>query len=142
MDHTRCIYLTCCRILKNLFQFLFQIDELNFGQLRKKNVFLAKDSSTSNETAAQPVQPKRPQSKIFGRVQKFKHLKGDVILKGRFENLKNLSKTMPAECNFVHGKFKLFKSGVIRFHITFISVPWRWKMKLLSNFTCHFNELI
>ncbi len=43
-------------------------------------------------------------SKVFGRVSKFKHLKGDVILKGRFENLKNLSKTMPAECNFVHGK--------------------------------------
>jgi hypothetical protein len=61
------------------------------------------------EAAAAPApasQPKRPASKVFGRVSKFKHLKGDVILKGRFENLKNLSKTMPAECNFVQGEFR------------------------------------
>jgi hypothetical protein len=77
----------------------FQLEDLNFGQLRKKNAFLAKDTVVE----APPAQPKRPQSKVFGRVQKFKHLKGDVILKGRFENLKNLSKTMPAECNFVQG---------------------------------------
>ena len=30
---------------------------------------------------------------MFGRVSKFKHLKGDVILKGRMENLKNLSRS-------------------------------------------------
>ena len=29
---------------------------------------------------------------MFGRVSKFKHLKGDVMLKGRMENLKNLSR--------------------------------------------------
>ena len=46
----------------------------------------------------------RPRSKQFGRVSKFKHLKGDVILKGKFDNLKTLSRTVPAECNFIHGK--------------------------------------
>ena len=47
----------------------------------------------------------RPKSvKQFGRVSKFKHLKGDVMLKGKFDNLKNLSRTVPAECNFIHGK--------------------------------------
>ena len=46
----------------------------------------------------------RPKSKQFGRVSKFKHLKGDIILKGRFDNLKTLSRTVPAECNFIHGK--------------------------------------
>ena len=46
----------------------------------------------------------RPKSKQFGRVSKFKHLKGDVVLKGKFENLRNLSRTVPAECNFIHGK--------------------------------------
>ena len=87
---------------------MFQFEEVNFGQLRKKNVFLARDSPAENSAEAAPaVQPKRPPSKVFGRVQKFKHLKGDVILKGRFENLKNLSKTMPAECNFVQGWFVL-----------------------------------
>ena len=81
-----------------------QIEELNFSQLRKTNAFLAKDVSAQESASASPApQPKRPASKVFGRVSKFKHLKGDVILKGRFENLKNLSKTMPAECNFVQG---------------------------------------
>ena len=47
--------------------------------------------------------PKRPVSqRVFGRISKFKHLKGEVILKGRFENLRNLSRTCPAECDFVH----------------------------------------
>ena len=51
----------------------------------------------------------RPKSvKQFGRVSKFKHLKGDVMLKGKFDNLKNLSRTVPAECNFIHGKRHLF----------------------------------
>ena len=45
---------------------------------------------------------KRPVSKMFGRLSKFKHLKGDVMLKGKFDNLKNLSRTVPAECNFFH----------------------------------------
>ena len=86
-----------------------QIEELNFGLLRKKNAFLANDISATENAASSPVtQPKRPASKVFGRISKFKHLKGDVILKGRFENLKNLSKTMPAECNFVQGNLFLF----------------------------------
>ena len=37
---------------------------------------------------------------IFGgRLSKFKHLKGEVMLKGKFDNLKNLSKTVPGESN-------------------------------------------
>ena len=32
-------------------------------------------------------------------MSKFKHLKGEVMLKGKFENLKNLSKTVPGESN-------------------------------------------
>lgn len=86
-----------------------QLEDLNFGLLRKKNAFLANDISATENAAQSPVtQPKRPASKVFGRISKFKHLKGDVILKGRFENLKNLSKTMPAECNFVQGKYFFF----------------------------------
>jgi len=38
---------------------------------------------------------------MFVRVSKFKHLKGDVMLKGKFENLKNLSKSVPAESNLI-----------------------------------------
>eukprot|EP00096_Caligus_rogercresseyi_P010970 TRINITY_DN416_c0_g2_i2.p1 TRINITY_DN416_c0_g2~~TRINITY_DN416_c0_g2_i2.p1 ORF type:complete len:809 (-),score=243.81 TRINITY_DN416_c0_g2_i2:551-2977(-) len=45
----------------------------------------------------------RPVSKVFGRISKFKHLKGEPLHKSKhFENLKNLSKTVPAECNMVH----------------------------------------
>ena len=53
---------------------------------------------------------KRPSSKMFVRVSKFKHLKGDVMLKGKFENLKNLSKSVPAESNLIEGKNPLFKN--------------------------------
>ncbi len=71
-------------------------------ELRKKNPFLINDGKKA-EPAAAPA--KRPVSqRVFGRISKFKHLKGEVILKGRFENLKNLSRTCPAECDFVHGK--------------------------------------
>ena len=46
------------------------------------------------DSAKEDEQPKkRPVSKMFGRVSKFKHLKGDVMLKGRMENLKNLSRS-------------------------------------------------
>ena len=69
-------------------------------EFRSKNIFLANDRAKPEETNNKPA-PKRPVSKMFGRVSKFKHLKGDVILKGRFENLKNLSKTVPAECDYV-----------------------------------------
>ena len=78
---------------------------------------------TFRDSAKEEEQPKkRPVSKMFGRVSKFKHLKGDVMLKGRMENLKNLSRfvklvstpadktlgtdmncrTVPAECDFFH----------------------------------------
>uniref|UniRef100_A0A0K2SZ79 Coronin n=1 Tax=Lepeophtheirus salmonis TaxID=72036 RepID=A0A0K2SZ79_LEPSM len=49
----------------------------------------------------------RPMSKVFGRISKFKHLKGESLHKSKhFENLKNLSKTVPAECNMVHANRK------------------------------------
>lgn len=69
-------------------------------ELRKRNPFLANDGKAAAEPEV--AKPKRPASKMFGRVSKFKHLKGDVLLKGKFENLKNLSRTVPAECDFVH----------------------------------------
>lgn len=76
-------------------------DRSSAPQLRKKSI--PSQMEDLNQTSGQQQQPKRPISKAFGRISKFKHLKGDVILKGRFENLKNLSRTMPAECNFVQG---------------------------------------
>ena len=74
----------------------------NNSNVVKKNIFLAQD-----KPKIEPIQNKpapRPASKCFVRVSKFKHLKGEVMLKGRFENLKNLSRTVPAECNFIQGK--------------------------------------
>ena len=50
--------------------------------------------NSTRDSAKEDEQPKkRPVSKMFGRVSKFKHLKGDVILNGRMENLKNLSRS-------------------------------------------------
>ena len=38
----------------------------------------------------------------FGRVTKFKHMKGTPMHKSmHFENLKNLSKSVPADCDFI-----------------------------------------
>ena len=68
-----------------------------------RNIFVTSERQVAAE-AAQSKAKARPVSKVFGRVSKFKHLKGDVILKGRFENLKNLSKTCTAESDFFHGE--------------------------------------
>jgi len=39
----------------------------------------------------------------FGRVTKFRHMKGTPMNKSmHFENLKNLSKSVPADCDFIH----------------------------------------
>jgi len=70
----------------------------------RKNVFSGGGDAPKLETPA--VQAQKRASKAFGRVSKFKHLKGEVILKGKFENVKNLSRTCPAECDFVHANVK------------------------------------
>ncbi|XP_059078882.1 coronin-B-like isoform X3 [Tigriopus californicus] len=70
-------------------------------ELRSKNIFIANDRKSTMESDKKP-EKKRPVSKMFCRVSKFKHLKGDVLIKGKFENLKNIGGTVPAECNFVH----------------------------------------
>ena len=64
-----------------------------------RNIFVAMEAEEKPKQIQQTK--KKPTSKMFVRASKFKHLKGDVILKGRFENLKNLSRTVPAECNFI-----------------------------------------
>ena len=53
----------------------------------------------STSTASKRPESKRPVSKMF-RVSKFKHLKGETVMKNSFNNLKNLSKNVPAESNF------------------------------------------
>jgi coronin-7 len=54
----------------------------------------------------QQVRPKSPMPKRaskFGRATKFKHLKGTPLHKSQhFENLKNLSKSVAAECDIIH----------------------------------------
>jgi len=66
----------------------------------RRNIFADADKpKTSSIEENRPA--KRVSSKSFVRVSKFKHLKGDVMLKGKFENLKNLSKSVPAESNLI-----------------------------------------
>ena len=70
----------------------------------RKNIFADVDKPKTNLDVKEAEKPaKRPASKSFVRVSKFKHLKGDVMLKGKFENLKNLSKSVPAESNSIEG---------------------------------------
>jgi len=56
------------------------------------------------------VRPKSPMPKRaskFGRTTKFKHLKGTPLHKSEhFENLKNLSKSVAAECDIIHANTK------------------------------------
>lgn len=66
----------------------------------RRNIFADADKpKTPSVEENKPA--KRVSSKSFVRVSKFKHLKGDVMLKGKFENLKNLSKSVPAESNLI-----------------------------------------
>ena len=49
-----------------------------------------------------PVSPSNNRTSKFGRVTKFKHMKGTPMHKSmHFENLKNLSKSVPADCDFI-----------------------------------------
>lgn len=66
----------------------------------RRNIFSNADKPKSLEVEDNKP-AKRVSSKSFVRVSKFKHLKGDVMLKGKFENLKNLSKSVPAESNLI-----------------------------------------
>jgi coronin-7 len=66
----------------------------------RKNIFA--DADKPKTLSVEENKPaKRVSSKSFVRVSKFKHLKGDVMLKGKFENFKNLSKSVPAESNLI-----------------------------------------
>jgi len=67
----------------------------------RKNIFSNADKPKTLSVEENKPAPKRVSSKSFVRVSKFKHLKGDVMLKGKFENLKNLSKSVPAESNLI-----------------------------------------
>ena len=67
----------------------------------QSNTFLTAKNEEEPKLVRSPTMAKRrPLSRQIVRVAKFKHLKGDVMLKGKFENLKNLSRTMPAESDF------------------------------------------
>lgn len=66
----------------------------------RRNIFA--DADKPKTLSVEENKPaKRVSSKSFVRVSKFKHLKGDVMLKGKFENFKNLSKSVPAESNLI-----------------------------------------
>ena len=66
----------------------------------QSNAFLTTKNAEEPKLRRSPTANRRPVSRQIVRVAKFKHLKGDVMLKGKFENLKNLSRTMPAESDF------------------------------------------
>ena len=56
-----------------------------------------------------PTSTSKPNTKAskFGRTTKFKHLKGTPLHKStHFENLKNLSKSVAAECDIIHANTK------------------------------------
>ena len=99
-------------MIVNYFNILFNF---NFLQENKKVQMTSPRSSVGDKSAHLAPKPEtggsspKPKTKQFGRVSKFKHLKGTVVLKEKFDNLKNLSRSVPAECNYIHGKF----SGVV-----------------------------
>ena len=68
-------------------------------------------SNSRNSFSAVNVEPapvtKPKVIKQFGRVSKFKHLKGEVMLKGKFDNLKNLSRSVTAESSPIQGNYQV-----------------------------------
>jgi len=67
----------------------------------KTEPFLMPQVRPHNTPAASPNLSNNRLSK-FGRVTKFRHMKGTPLNKSmHFENLKNLSKSVPADCDFI-----------------------------------------
>ena len=87
------------------------------------NVFAnSRNSFTAVNTEPAPV-AKPKVVKQFGRVSEFKHLKGEVMLKGKFDNLKNLSRTVPAESSPIQGEC----SSEFKLKLMYIKIETRTK---------------
>ena len=70
-----------------------------FRQNNKPKTEISPPEDSNVLRVASTAASKRPVSKMF-RVSKFKHLKGETVKKNGFNNLKNLSKNVPAESNY------------------------------------------
>merc|ERR1719350_1161082 len=75
------------------------LDNNIFRQNNKPKTEISPPEDSNVLRAASTAASKRPVSKMF-RVSKFKHLKGETVKKNGFNNLKNLSKNVPAESNY------------------------------------------
>jgi coronin-7 len=75
------------------------LDNNIFRQNNKPKTEISPPEDSNVLRVASTAASKRPVSKMF-RVSKFKHLKGETVKKNGFNNLKNLSKNVPAESNY------------------------------------------
>ena len=86
----------------NKHSFLFQ---QSFAPSQPVSNAFSNSRNSFSSAKVEPAPVTKPKVvKQFGRVSKFKHLKGEVMLKGKFDNLKNLSRTVPAESSPIQGE--------------------------------------
>ena len=86
----------------NKYSFLFQ---QSFAPSQPVSNAFSNSRNSFSSAKVEPAPVTKPKVvKQFGRVSKFKHLKGEVMLKGKFDNLKNLSRTVPAESSPIQGE--------------------------------------
>lgn len=82
-------------------------------EMKKSPPVLRQQSMDPKLEKIEPVAPTTPASKrtstVFGRVSKFRHLKGTPGHKStHIENIRNISRQISGECDGFHGKFHFF----------------------------------
>jgi coronin-7 len=84
------------------FDMVRQKSDLNKESLTDSNRILPTKKESTNATLSKRT------STVFGKVSKFRHLKGTTGHKStQIENLRNLSRQIPGECDGFHGEFCL-----------------------------------
>lgn len=76
----------------------------------------AKTNGNQNGTSAKIIKNSKRTSTVFGKVSKFRHLKGTTGHKStHIENIKNINRQMSGECDGFHGKF--FESNLCNLNL-------------------------
>lgn len=76
------------------------------GDEQNKDRVDMKNSHQSNGSNVKSVKNSKRTSTVFGKVSKFRHLKGTTGHKStHIENIKNINRQLSGECDGFHGKY-------------------------------------
>lgn len=83
-----------------------------------------KSSHQSNGTTAKTAKNSKRTSTVFGKVSKFRHLKGTTGHKStHIENIKNINRQLSGECDGFHGEIFQARNEIIKFKSFNFSKP-------------------